>query len=223
MQNLLILKAHHDICGDEMGLISHQAQFLGMTVTEETIDSEETMLSLFTKYSRQSVEFDFVYLCTHADSVGFDIVIGVGKSEMTWARFGQIVCETGILKDNTVFLLACCRGGLFKVATDLFAVCQKINFICGAMWKLQPTDLATGFVVFLYNLSQKRAEPSYAAQKATLATDYTFVCHDRSQIESNPQYETRRLQLYRELGWVDDIGIWIEDDETIKHNAGVDR
>ena len=223
MKNLLILKAHHDICGDEVGLITHQSQFLNISVREEVIDKEDTMIEVFEKYSVQGMQFDFVYLCTHADGYAFEIQMGIDKSVMTWGRFGQIVCESGILNDNTVFLLACCRGGLFKVATDMFAVCNKITFICGAKWTLRSADLATGFVVFLYNIGYKKAEPSYAAQKATLATDYSFVCHDRSEIESHPQFENRRWDLYKEIGWVDQEGVWIETDETIKENAGIEK
>jgi hypothetical protein len=221
MKNLLILKAHHDICGDEIGLITHQGQFLGINVKEETVDCEQTLIDIFEKYSSIGLEFDFVYLCTHADSYAFDIEMGVNKTDMTWGRFGQLVCESGILNDNTVFLLACCRGGLFKVATDMFAVCNKINFVCGAKWTLRPADLATGFVVFLYNICFKKAEPFYASQKATLATDYSFVCHDRAEIESHPQFEHRRFELYKEIGWVDEAGVWIETDETIKENTGM--
>ncbi len=221
MKNLLILKAHHDICGDEIGLITHQGQFLGINVKEETVDSEQTLIEIFEKYSSIGLEFDFVYLCTHADSYAFDIEMGVNKSNMTWGRFGQLVCESDILNDNTVFLLACCRGGLFKVATDMFAVCNKINFVCGAKWTLRPTDLATGFVVFLYNICFKKAEPFYAFQKATLATDYSFVCHDRAEIESHQQYEHRQFELYQEMGWIDDAGVWVETDETIKENTGM--
>src|SRR5690606_36012103 len=113
---------------------THQGQFLGINVKEETVDSEQTLIDIFEKYSAIGLEFDFVYLCTHADSYAFDIEMGVNKTDMTWGRFGQLVCESGILNDNTVFLLACCRGGLFKVATDMFAVCNKINFVCGAKW-----------------------------------------------------------------------------------------
>jgi hypothetical protein len=221
MKNLLILKAHHDICGDEIGLITHQGQFLGINVKEETVDSEQTLIDIFKKFSSIRLEFDFVYLCTHADRYGFDIEMGINKTVMTWGRFGQLVCESGILNDNTVFLLACCRGGLFKVATDMFAVCNKINFVCGAKWTLRPADLATGFVVFLYNICFKKAEPFYASQKATLATDYSFVCHDRAEIESHPQYEHRRFELYKEIGWVDDAGVWVETDKTIKENTGI--
>lgn len=222
MKHLLILKAHHDICGDEVGLITHQSQFFNVVVKEEVIDSEDTMSTVFEKYKAEGLVFDYIYLCTHADSYGFDIEMGIDKSEMTWAEFGQLLCESDVLAEDTIILLACCRGGLFNVATYLFAVCYKIKFVCGAKWKLKASDLATGFVVFLYNLLYKKAEPGYAAQKATLATDYTFVCHDRSEIESHPQYEHKRIELYKEIGWMDDDGEWVIDDEKIKENVGLE-
>lgn len=221
MKHLLLLKAHKEICGNEVGLITNQAQLLGIKVKEEVIDSEETMLEVFDKYAALGIQFDYIYLCTHGDAAAFEIENNEKKSEMTWAKLGQNICESGLLTEDTIFLLACCRGGLFKVATDLFAVCYKVNFICGVKWSLEAADLATGFVVFLYNLIYKKAEPAYAALKASQATDYSFVCHDRAEIESHPQYENRRWQLYQEIGWVNNNGDWVEEDETIKENAGI--
>jgi hypothetical protein len=223
MKNLLILKSHHEICGNEVGLITHQSQFLKIDVKEEDIFDTATMTDVFVKYKASGITFDFIYLCTHGDSEGFDIDMGSGLSSMTWAKFGQVVCESGILNDNTVFLLACCRGGLFKVATDMLAVCNSINYVCGATWELIASDIATGFIVFLYNLVLKRAEPAYAAKKASLATDYTFICYDRSEIESHPQFQNRRWNLYYELGWIDKEGNTITTDETILENTGLKK
>lgn len=220
MEYLLILKAHHEICGEEIGLITNQSGFLGIEVKEEVVDSIDTLKAIFEKYKLEAIKFDYVYLCTHGDSNGFDIEMG-NKFEMSWAKFGEIICQSDLLNDNTIFLLACCRGGIFKVAMDMFAVCNSINYVCGAKWKLRSADLATGFVVFLYNLKFKKAEPSYAAQKATLATDYTFTCHDRAEIESSPHYENRQRQLFLELGWINEEGQTIIEDETIKENAGL--
>lgn len=138
---------------------------------------------------------------------------------MTWARFSQLICESELLNDDTIFLLACCRGGLFSVATTLMAVCYKINYVCGPSWELTPPDLATGFVVFLYSLVLKRAEPHYAAKKATDATDYTFNCYDRQEAESHPSYQIQRIELYKEIGWMDQDGNWVESDPVITENA----
>src|SRR5690606_8094413 len=104
-------------CGDEIGLITHQSQFFNITVHEEVIDTEETMVAVFRKYQELGIEFNYIYLCTHADSFEFDIEMGIDKSSMSWARFGQLLCESEVLHDDTIILLACCRGGLFNVAT----------------------------------------------------------------------------------------------------------
>jgi len=106
MQYLLILKAHQDICGDEVGLITHQSGFFGVTVKEETIDTEVTMIEVFQKYQKLGIEFNYIYLCTHADSFEFDIEMGISKSTMSWARFGQLLCESGLLHEDTIILLA---------------------------------------------------------------------------------------------------------------------
>jgi hypothetical protein len=42
MKKLLILKASKDICGDEVGLITHQAGLLGIEIKEEKIDDEDS-------------------------------------------------------------------------------------------------------------------------------------------------------------------------------------
>jgi hypothetical protein len=223
MKNLLILKSHHEICGNEVGLITHQSEFLDIVVNEEAIFDLATMKDTFTKYKESNVTFDFIYLCTHGDGEGFDIDMGGTSTSMTWAKFGQIVCESGVLNKNTIFLLACCRGGLFKVATDMLAVCNKINFVCGATWKLRASDITTGFIVFLYSLVLKKAEPTYAAQKASLATDYTFVCYDRSEIEYHSQFHQRQINLFYELGWIDINGRPITTDEGVLENTGLNK
>ena len=44
-------------------------------------------------------------------------------------------------------------------------VSNKISFICGTKWTLRSADLATGFVVFLYNLGYKKAECNFSFEK----------------------------------------------------------
>ena len=165
--------------------------------------------------------FDYIYLCTHGSLSGFDVDLGLIKTTIKWSHFSQLMCETAILNDDTIFLLACCKGGLFQVATDILAVCNKINLVCGVRWNVSPWGLTTGFVVFIHNIETKFAEPSYAATKASQATDYTFVCYDRDEIEINSQYQYRRWELFYEIGWTDKDGNWIEKNKTIKKNAGI--
>lgn len=221
VKSILILKATKDICKNEIGLIQHHCQLLGMKVHVEELHSEKGLEEIVNKYSAITPTFDYIYLCTHGDKRGFLANMGGVDHNITWARFSQLICENGITKEDSILLLACCKGGLFQVASDILAVCNKINFVCGVKWNVAPWDLSTGFVVFLHNIINKEAEPVYAAQKASLATDYTFVCYDRDEVEGNPQYETRRWELYHQIGWTDDNSNVVTKDEKVLENTGL--
>lgn len=221
MKSILILKATKDICGNEVGLMNHHCKLLGMDVVTEKITSEENLSETISKYASEGKTFDYLYLCTHGDKNGFDVNMGDHDLEITWSRFGQLMCESQILNEDTILLLACCKGGLFQVASDILAVCNKINFVCGVKWNVKPWDLTTGFVVFIHNVEIKEAEPNKAAERASLATDYTFKCYDRDEIEISPTYEQRRLNLFYELGWMDREGQIITADEKVLENTGL--
>lgn len=219
-KSILVLKASKDICGNEIGLLTNHCQLLGMNVLTEEILSENGLSEIVEKYVNAATKFDYIYLCTHGNIEGFDTDLGTDKISLKWSSFSQLMCETGILNDDTILLLGCCKGGLFQVATDILAVCNKINFVCGVKWNVKAWDLTTGFVVFLHNIENKNAEPSYAAIKASLATDYTFVCYDRDEVEMMPQYSNRQWILYQELGWADENGNWVSNDPKINENTG---
>lgn len=221
MKRILILKASKDICGDEMSLISHHCRLLEMEVVEEEFDSEGNLIECLDRLEKESQNFDYLYLCTHGNTKEFLVDTGDSPSNIKWSRFSQLLCERDILNSESILLLACCKGGFFNVTADIFACCNRINFVCGVKWSVRPWDLTTGFVVFIHNIETKLAEPSYAAKKASLATDYTFVCYDRDEVESNPAYNHHRYSLFFELGWMDDEGNWIEDDPVINQNADI--
>lgn len=220
MKNFLILKASKDICGSKVGLVSNNCELIGMTVYSENVVDETSLEQIVKKYEKLGCKFDYIYLCTHGDKHGMETDMSGSPITITWARFSQLICETGILNFDTILLLGCCKGGILQVSIDIMAVCNKINFICGVKWNVEPWDLTTGFIVFIHNIENKKAEPTYAAQKASLATDYTFACYDRDEIEGLTQYENRRYDLFREIGWMDDNGIFIETDATIRENTG---
>lgn len=220
MKSILVLKASADICGDEVGLVTHHCQLLGMIVHKENVPDEEALHKIIEKYAKLGTEFDYIYLCTHGDKEGFETNLSGSIIFIPWTSFSQQLCENSILKEETIFLLACCKGGLTKVAIDILSVCNKINYICGVKWTAYPWDLTTGFVVFIHNIENKNSEPSYAAQKASLATDYTFTCYDRDEVEMMPQYAIRQQEIFFELGWTDDDGVWMETDPKIKENTG---
>ncbi|MCC6837933.1 MAG: hypothetical protein IT234_05285, partial [Bacteroidia bacterium] len=216
----LILKASDDICGAEMGLIENQFKLLGIEPVTHTIKSTKHLKEIIEESATKNLAFNYVYLCTHGNSNVFQIDFEGKSDTVTWADFGSVMCNYSILNDDTIFLLACCKGGLFQVAVDIMSVCGKINFVCGVKWTVSKWDLTTGFIVFIYNMVAKRAEPTYAAEKASLATDYTFACYDRDEVESNPQYQQRQSNLFFDLGWINGDGEWIETDQKIISNVG---
>ncbi|UPT68599.1 MAG: hypothetical protein M0D57_08250 [Sphingobacteriales bacterium JAD_PAG50586_3] len=218
----LIIKADSDVCGHEIGMVENHFRFLGLQVYSESISKEQGLDSIVRKYADIQMYFDYIYLCAHGNKYGFNINIeDVAKSTVPWFTFSELMCENDILNHETIFLIACCKGGLFRVATDIMAICNKINFVCGVDCKVRGWDLTTGFVVFIHHVESNQASPTYAAEKATLATNFPFVCHDRDNIEVLPQYEKRQTELYKQLGWVNDEDEWVEQDPKIKENAGV--
>jgi len=220
-KNLLVLKATHDICGNEIGLIENQCCLLEIGYYQEDLDSLSTLQSICEKYDSMGISFDYVYLCTHANVEGFDMNVGGTSIESDWHEFSKIICKSKMINADSIFLLACCRGGIFQVATDLMAICSKINYVCGAIWTLEPWDLTTGFTVFIYNLEKKNAEPSYASKKASQATDFTFRCYDRAEIESTHQFNNRQNKLFSVIGWDAETKSWItpiSDKEVLSEN-----
>lgn len=211
----MILKATRDICGNELGLIEHNCQLLKFDVVTKSITSALNLSRTIKDLSVDDKPFDYIYLCTHGNIDGFQVDLGGRKLFIRWSRFSQLICENDILKEDTILLLACCKGGFFQVATDILATCTMINLVCGVKWNVAPWDLTTGFVVFIHNIENKNAEPSYAAQKASLATDYTFLCYDRDEVKINPQYQYRKRKLFKELNWIDDDDVIIVKDKTV--------
>ncbi len=220
-KKLLVLKGSKDVCGDEIGLITHQARLLMMEVVEEQLVDETSLESIFAKYDVVGEGFDYLYLCTHGNKDGFEINTGAGNFFVQWWEFAGILCPTEVLNEDAIILLACCKGGLFKVTSEIMAACSSIGYVCGVKWSLANWDLTTGFIVFLYCMEVKFSEPSFAARKASEATDYTFVCYERTEIESNPQFSNIQDELFRNLNWTDNNGAWIEENEQIKKNVGI--
>ena len=94
-----------------------------------------------------------------------------------------------IINDGCVFLLACCRSGLNKVAFDLFYTCTFIEYVCGPRWKVTDLDLSVAFTVFLYNMEVRRMQPNQAAERMSVATGYDFNCYDRVEVERSFEYQ----------------------------------
>jgi hypothetical protein len=218
-KNLLILRAHKDVCGNEIGIIETQGKFLNIGVFSEDLEDESSVFKIVEKHRELGRCFDFIYVCSHGNQNGFEINMDGKDRFFSWASFGQAICESSILNDDTVFMIACCKGGVFSVATDIMAMCDKIFSVCGIKSKAKPLDIATGFVVILYNLLFRKIDLINACRKASNATDMEFVSYYRDEIEYNSQFYNRQSELFKEVGWVDEEDQIVVQDSDVFSNS----
>jgi hypothetical protein len=189
MKTLLILRASQDICEVEIQHIETVAKMHGMTTFLHIIDGPDALSKLGT----YGTKFDYVYLATHANPEGFG---DSGTYFVTWFDFAQVICPLDIISHNAVFLLACCRGGVREVSYDIFAGCDKTQFVCGARWTLTAPDLTAGFHAFIYNMENRRLQPDQAAKRASDATGYDFLCYDRVEIERTKEFKDHQEHIW---------------------------
>jgi hypothetical protein len=72
------------------------------------------LVTVFKKYNKAGGEFDYLYLCTHGDKDGFEINLEKGSSFMEWCDFSGYLCENGIMAEDGIILLACCKVDFLK-------------------------------------------------------------------------------------------------------------
>ena len=188
MKTLLILRASKDVCDVEINQIKTIAEMHGMQTIVHIIDTAASI----TQLAAYGTRFDYVYLATHANPIGF----GDDGYFVEWYEFAQTICPIDVIADNAVFLLACCRGGVRQVSYDIFAGCEKTQFVCGARWKLTAPDLTAGFHAFIYNMEYRRLQPDQSAKRASKATGYDFLCYDRVEIERTKEFEDHKKQIW---------------------------
>ncbi len=176
-KRLLLIKASKDICAAEIDHIITIADLFGMThclIEFTSIEDLEKKVSSGDRY-------DYVYLAAHADLECFGEADGSCAAK--WDDFALALCKLRCLKNGSVLLLGCCRGGLKRVADTLFMNCGQIDYICGPRWTVTGSDITAGFHVFVYNMEVRREQPSTAADRASKATGYDFFCYDRVETE----------------------------------------
>jgi hypothetical protein len=190
MKDILILQA----CGHadekcEIENIKSQAELYDMKVVVACINNYENLNDALAKNGT----FDYIYLSSHGNDDGF-----CNESEelnCSWRDFGTLICDTQCLKDDSVLLISCCRGGLNNVAYDMFFQCGKIEYVVGPRQNLTSSDILIGFNLLLYNLEHRGIDPIVACQKVLSGTDIRFKCFDRLETESDPAYINRVNQL----------------------------
>lgn len=176
-----------EVCGNaiephECNGICEQAHLYGIEVVCKQIKSNEELESAISING----QFDYIYLSAHgcADSFGSED----GRVDMSWSHLSLLLCEKGCMKDDSILLLSCCRGGLKQVAYSIFSSCSQINYILGPRQSLTPEDMHICFGVFLYNVEVKGLDPVVACERIKLATDQRFSCYDRQEEELNLSY-----------------------------------
>jgi hypothetical protein len=141
------------------------------------------------KALKSNGKFDYIYLSTHGGSNGF--CNETKTLNVRWLEFGELICSTECLKEESILLLSCCRGGLNEVAYDMFWNCLKIEYVVGARQSLASSDLLIGFHLLLYNLEHRGIDPIVACDKVLKGTEIRFKCFDRMETESDPAYLER--------------------------------
>lgn len=205
-KRILILEAcGHNDESLEINGIETQAKLYSIDVTKCCVKSKSDLRDALTKYG----DFDYIYLSSHGDSCGFS-----NESEtldVSWFRFGAMVCASSCLRQGGVLMLSCCRGGLNEVAYDMFWNCQSIEYVVGPRQSLNSADMLVAFQLLLYNLEHRNLDPIVACGRVLSGTDIRFTCFDRMETMSDPAYLIRKKEL-DESNW-DDLDFDEEVDE----------
>jgi hypothetical protein len=193
-KDFLILQA----CGHkdeplETDNIRTQAELYGMTTIVKCINDSNILKQVL----ENSGSFDYIYLSTHGDEAGF---CNESRSlNMNWGELAGLICETNCLKESSILLLSCCRGGLNEVAYDMFWHCPNIEYVVGPRQSLTSDDLLIGFNLLLYNLEHRHVDPIVACEKVLKGTDIRFKCFDRMETMSDSAYIVRKAYLDKKL------------------------
>ena len=173
MKKMLVIKAGEDIADAEITNVVSQLSLYEIEATREEINSYRDLYEVLHK----GVNYDYIYLATHGCETSWGNISGTVS--ISWIQFAALICSSGVANPGCIFLHSCCRGGLSQVAWQMFACCEKIEFVCGPRNNVYSVDLITAFNLFLYNIEVKRIDAVRAAEKVLLATDIRLVCFDR--------------------------------------------
>lgn len=190
MKSILILEA----CGhagekNEADGIQSQAELYGMHIVRLCVKNVNELHSAL----NDNGDFDYIYLSSHGDNCGF--ANESATLDVSWFKFGSIVCSTSCLKEGGILLLSCCRGGLNEVAYDMFWNCQSIEYVVGPRQSLNSADMLVAFQLLLYNLEHRNLDPIVACNRVLKGTDIRFTCFDRMETMSDPAYLIRKNEL----------------------------
>ncbi|WP_299121290.1 hypothetical protein [uncultured Tenacibaculum sp.] len=176
--NLLLTKDEEN----ETLVIGKQLELYDYDVNVCNIENNEELV----KVLEEDKKYDIIYLSAHGDNQGF--TNEAEDYECSWKNFGELLYNANCLADENILLLSCCRGGLNKVAYDMFFICPEIEYICGPRLSLDSSEMLIGFNVFLFNSVYLNLDPIVATEKVLKATDMRFKCFDRLETISETGY-----------------------------------
>lgn len=176
-KNLLILKATSDDCSAEISNLEAVAKMSGILTTQITIgDANELEEKL-----SNGVQFDFLYICAHGNEYGFGE--SHGAMFIPWPDFALSLCVSDCLTHDAIVFLACCYGGIRRIADIMFGTCASVSSVCGPRWSVPPSTLTCAFHTFLHNLSHCHVDPYVACKRASDATGHEFFFYSRRECE----------------------------------------
>lgn len=129
--------------------------------------------------------FDYLYLSAHGNSVCFASSQDANKCRlmMNWPDLAYIICQSNCLNEDALLLLSCCHSGVTLIASSLFTICPKINYIIGANCNLPPVEMIMGFSIVIFNKEFRRINPDVAISKVFNGADIQFSFYDRQHFE----------------------------------------
>ncbi len=181
MKKLLVIRVSTDVMDESIRDIYCHARHYKIEPFHKDVKTIEELSSALSDGN----QYDYLYFAGHGNGQ----YLGDNKDfSITWSEVGSIICDSNCLKQGSIVMLYCCKGGFNTVAFQLMASCNNIEYVCGAKQSIKNIDAIIGFNVFMYNIENRRIDPSISAKKATKATDIRFECFDRTEVEANPHY-----------------------------------
>jgi len=181
----VILKILHTSDEDkECANILEQLTLYGYTVQQFKINNQSDLKEALE--NGVDIKYDLIYLSAHGDEDGF--ANETGDFEMKWTAFAEVLYNSYCLAEDNILLLSACRGGLNKVAYELFYICPNIEFICGPRMSLDSSEMLIAYNIFLFNNIYKYIDPIVATAKVLSATDIRLKCFDRLETVAETDY-----------------------------------
>lgn len=181
-KQMLILKASEDIDNAELQSIVHQSSLYNIESEIVEIKDENDLQNCIYNGNK----YDYIYLATHGCKDSFGNISDT--LNVSWIKFAAYVCSGEIANPEAIFFHSCCRGGLNKVAWEMFACCQQIEYVCGPRHDVYNLDLLISFNLFIYFIENRKIDPVRASEKVMEATDVRLVCLDRIETELEGGY-----------------------------------